>query len=108
VFSAFPCSRAVPDTPGGAARCIYRRTSRPVLPSPDLEGLGLPDCVTGLLAGSLALRPTYSLLPGFGGDLTVPFAPPGELHVLTTVYMVSFLPLTGDAPLCTAHPDLLT
>jgi hypothetical protein len=79
-----------------------------MLPSPDLEGLGLPDCVTGLHLGSLVLRPVHSLFPGSGGDLAVPFAPPGELHAWTTFHMVSLLPLTGSAPLCTAHPDLLT
>ena len=40
------------------------------------EGLGLPNCVTGLPIGSLALQPATSLFPGFGGDLTVPCAPP--------------------------------
>ena len=91
MFSAFPCARAIPDTPGEpVAASVVRLRDRCCL-RPIWRGSASPISVTGLPVGSLALRPVHSLHPGSDGDLTVPFAPPGELHVWTTFYMVSLL-----------------
>ena len=98
MFIALPCPRAVPDTPREpvAAFVVSFATGAAFTRS---GGARPPRLCYGATCRFTDVRPTDSLVPGFGGDLTVPFAPPGELHVLTTFHMVSLLPLTGGATL---------
>ncbi len=87
---------------------LIPRRSPPLLVSSDFaagaafarsEGARPPRLCYGATCRFTHVGPADLLHPGFDGDLAVPFAPPGELHVSTTFHMVSLLPLTGGVPL---------
>ena len=87
MFSAFRCARAVPDTPEEPAAARVVRLDGGCCLRPIWRGSASPFVLRGYVWVHWRYGPRYSLLPGFGGDLAVPFAPPGELHVWTTVHM---------------------
>ena len=70
MFSAFPCTRAIPDTPEESVAARVVRLGDGYCLRPFWRGSASSTCVTRLRLGSLALRPVYSLIPGFDGGLT--------------------------------------
>jgi hypothetical protein len=57
--------------PRGSPPLLASSSSRRMLPSPDLEGLGLPDVCYEATCGFTHVRPVDSLHPGFDGDLAI-------------------------------------
>lgn len=70
MFSALPCTRAVPDTPEESVAELVVRLGDGYCLRPLWRGSASSACVTRLRLGSHELRPVHSLFPGFDGGLT--------------------------------------
>jgi hypothetical protein len=79
VFSVFPWSRAVPGTPEEPTVAFVIVLFPVSAAFARSEGARPPLlCDEATYRFTRFLRPASSLLPGFGGDLAVPCAPPAS------------------------------